>query len=72
MPATVISAIATHDLRYTLEAGAGADSVHSDPQYSYAVTQLRTDGANAGIGLALTLGGGNDLVCAPLTSWRRS
>lgn len=59
---TITAAIA-HDQRYTLEAGAGADSVHSDPQYSYAVTQLRSDSAHAGIGLALTLGGGNDLVC---------
>ncbi len=63
MSAIVIKAIHTHDLRYELEEGAGADSVHSNPQYSYAVTQLKTNTSNSGIGLAFTLGGGNDLVC---------
>ncbi|MEL6149893.1 MAG: enolase C-terminal domain-like protein, partial [Chloroflexota bacterium] len=52
--------------RYDLEAGEGADSIHSDPKYSYAVTQLVTDGDITGIGLAFTLGGGNDLVCATI------
>ncbi len=59
----VISEIQSHDLRFALEGGAGADSVHSNPQYSYAVTQLQTNGDLSGIGLAFTLGGGNDLVC---------
>ena len=60
----VIRAIQSHDLRFTLEEGAGADSVHSDPQYSYAVTRLNTKVEyQSGIGLAFTLGGGNDLVC---------
>ena len=63
MPTTAITSIGTHDMRYTLEAGAGADSVHSDPQYSYAVTELKTARGISGIGLAFTLGGGNDLVC---------
>ena len=58
-----ITAVTSHDMRYDLEAGAGADSVHSDPQYSYAVTRLETKAGMAGIGLAFTLGGGNDLVC---------
>ncbi len=59
----VISGIQTRDLRFRLEEGAGADSVHTNPQYSYAVAQLQTNGALSGIGLAFTLGGGNDLVC---------
>ena len=63
MPTSIIESISTHDLRFTLESGAGADSVHSNPQYSYAVTQLKTDSAVDGVGLAFTLGGGNDLVC---------
>ena len=63
MPTTMIAAVSTHDLRFTLPEGAGADSVHSDPQYSYAVTQLKTSAGVSGIGLAFTLGGGNDLVC---------
>ena len=63
MPSTIIKAIQTHDMRFALEEGAGADSVHSDPQYSYAVTQLKTGQGVCGIGLAFTLGGGNELVC---------
>ncbi len=63
MSALIIESVATHDLRFPLEAGAGADSIHSNPQYSYAVTQLKTQTATQGIGLAFTLGGGNDLVC---------
>ncbi len=58
-----ISKISSQDLRFTLEAGAGADSVHSNPQYSYAVTRLQTNSDLCGTGLAFTLGGGNDLVC---------
>ena len=63
MPSTIIKAIQTHDMRFALEEGAGADSVHSDPEYSYAVTQLKTGRGVCGIGLAFTLGGGNELVC---------
>lgn len=63
MPSANITSAQSRDLRFTLPAGAGADSVHSDPQYSYAVTALKTDRATSGIGLAFTLGGGNDLVC---------
>ena len=65
MPA--ITAVTTHDMRYELESGAGADSVHSDPQYSYAVTQLHA-GDLRGTGLAFTLGGGNDLVCGAINA----
>lgn len=63
MSSITVAAAKSRDLRFTLEAGAGADSVHSNPQYSFAVTQLRTDSGHVGIGLVLTLGGGNDLVC---------
>ena len=62
MPSRVITAVSSHDLRYELEAGAGADSIHANPQYSYAVTQLHA-GDLRGMGLAFTLGGGNNLVC---------
>ena len=62
MPSRVITAVSSHDLRYELEAGAGADSIHANPQYSYAVTQLHA-GDLRGVGLAFTLGGGNELVC---------
>jgi L-fuconate dehydratase len=60
---TTITGVAARDARFTLEAGAGADAVHTDPQYSYAVTRLKTDRKVEGTGLAFTLGGGNDLVC---------
>ncbi|MEO0562209.1 MAG: enolase C-terminal domain-like protein, partial [Chloroflexota bacterium] len=53
----------TRDIRYELDAGEGADSIHANPKYSYAVTELLTDGGPTGIGLAFTLGAGNDLVC---------
>lgn len=63
MPTVTIQQVQTRDVRYDLETGAGADSVHANPQYAYAVTELLTDGGQTGIGLAFTLGGGNDLVC---------
>ncbi len=60
---TTITRIQTQDTRFPLSAGDGADAIHSNPQYSYAVTLLHTDTGNTGFGLAFTLGGGNDLVC---------
>lgn len=61
--ATHIARITTRDARFALEGGAGADAIHGDPQYSYAVAVVHTDSAHTGSGLAFTLGGGNDLVC---------
>lgn len=66
MNSTVIEKITTRDARFQLQPGEGADSVHSDPQYSYAVTLLHTAGDLQGTGLAFTLGGGNDLVCSAI------
>ncbi len=60
---TIIRNIRVYDQRYELEDGAGTDSVHSDPKYSYAVTVLETDQNITGTGLAFTLGAGNNLVC---------
>src|SRR4051812_12603501 len=60
---TTIARIVAHDRRFRLEPGAGTDAVHVDPEYAYAVAELRSDGAVHGTGLAFTLGGGNDLVC---------
>lgn len=62
MSACVIERLCTRDARYDLPDGAGSDSVHSNPQYSFAVTELIA-GTTRGTGLVLTLGGGNDLVC---------
>lgn len=57
-----ITAITTVDRRFPLPPGDGSDAVHSNPVYSYAITELRTDGASTGVGLAFTLGSGNELV----------
>lgn len=51
------------DKRFVMGDAAGSDSVHTNPQYSYAVCHLKTDTGIQGIGLAFTLGHGNDLVC---------
>ncbi|MBI6116812.1 enolase C-terminal domain-like protein [Salegentibacter maritimus] len=51
------------DKRYQLNDGAGSDAVHSTPNYAYAVCIIKTNSNIEGIGLAFTLGKGNDLVC---------
>lgn len=51
------------DIRFPLEDGAGSDAVHTTPVYAYAVCRLQTDHKIEGIGLAFTLGAGNELVC---------
>ncbi len=59
-----ITRIEADDRRFELEDGAGSDAVHTDPQYGYAVTRLRTDeNPLSGTGIAYTLGGGTNLVC---------
>jgi L-fuconate dehydratase len=59
----MIRTISTRDVRYPLDSGHGSDAIHRDPIYSYAVTCLHDDAGLTGIGLAFTLGEGNDLVC---------
>ena len=51
------------DARYRLPKGAGSDAVHSDPEYCFAVTILKTESAVQGCGIVLTLGEGNRIVC---------
>lgn len=58
-----IHSIEVSDKRFDLAEGAGSDATHTDPQYSYAVCILKTNTHTEGIGLAFTLGAGNDLVC---------
>jgi len=60
--ATITSA-QIYDARYDLPDGAGTDAVHTDPQYGYAVTLLKTDGSLTGTGITYTLGGGTNLIC---------
>lgn len=63
MSGWIIDRIAAFDLRYPLPPGAGSDAVHTNPEYSFAVTYLGTTGTGAGSGITLTLGEGNRLVC---------
>lgn len=58
-----IQQVTTRDARFPLHDGAGADAIHSNPVYSYAVCQLHTEGSTVGVGFGFTLGGGNELVC---------
>ena len=58
-----ITGISVEDRRVPLENGAGSDAVHTVPVYAYAVCRLKTDTALDGVGIAFTLGSGNDLVC---------
>ena len=58
-----ITRVSTADKRFQLKEGEGADSVHTDPVYSYAVTYLHTDTGTTGIGLTFNLGAGTDLIC---------
>src|SRR5712671_6349360 len=60
---SAISSISTRDARFPLPPGAGTDSVHTNSEYSFAVTLLTGDGGLQGTGIVLTLGEGNRLVC---------
>jgi L-fuconate dehydratase len=64
----MITKITVSDRRFPLKDGAGADSIHTQPVYAYAVCELNTDEGITGIGLAFTLGHGNDLVCRAITA----
>lgn len=63
---TGISHVSARDARYKLKPGEGVDAIHTDPEYSYAVAQLHSDSDLVGVGIALTEGDGNDLVCAAI------
>jgi L-fuconate dehydratase len=60
----MIQIVSTRDARYPIGHGHGSDAIHKNPIYSYAVTQLQDDQGRIGVGLAFTLGEGNQLVCA--------
>lgn len=59
---TSIRRITCRDARFDLPDGAGSDSVHSSPRYSFAVTCIESS-IGVATGLVLTLGEGNELVC---------
>lgn len=66
----MIQQISTQDARFSLPPGDGSDAIHANPQYSYAVTRIETTEGISGIGLAFTLGRGNNLVCETIEMLR--
>jgi L-fuconate dehydratase len=67
----MVQNISTRDARYPIGHGHGSDAIHRDPVYSYAVTQLQDNHGRIGVGLAFTLGEGNQLVCAAAEFYAR-
>src|ERR1700747_3156492 len=63
MPDAAIHSVSTCDARFPLPPGAGTDSLHTNSEYSFAVTCLSGENGLRGTGIALTLGKGNKLVC---------
>ena len=63
MRSVIIKNISVDDRRFELGNGAGSDAIHTTPIYAYAVCKLETGSNLQGVGLAFTLGTGNDLVC---------
>lgn len=63
MPDYAIESLSTYDARFPLPPGAGTDSVHTSPEYCFAVTLLKSRNKVCGTGITLTLGEGNRLVC---------
>jgi L-fuconate dehydratase len=63
MPDSTIRSVSTCDARFLLPPGAGTDSVHTNSEYSFAVTLLTGEDGLRGTGIVLTLGEGNRLVC---------
>src|SRR5258708_23639564 len=63
MPDAVIRSVSRSDARLPLTPGGGTDSVHTNSEYSFAVTSLAGENGLRGTGIALTLGNGNKLVC---------
>lgn len=59
----MIQSVSIRDARFAIGHGHGSDAIHRDPIYSYAATQMRDDRGRTGVGLAFTLGEGNQLVC---------
>jgi L-fuconate dehydratase len=64
-----IVSIEAVDRRYELPQGAGSDSLHVDPKYSYAVTLARLADGEYGTGLGFTLGRGNEVVVKAIEAY---
>jgi L-fuconate dehydratase len=67
----MIQSFSTRDARFPIGHGHGSDAIHKDPVYSYAVTELHDDQGRSGVGLAFTLGEGNQLVCEAAAFYAR-
>ncbi|WP_186757161.1 enolase C-terminal domain-like protein [Echinicola salinicaeni] len=67
MNSVVIKKGIAEDARFELKDGAGSDAIHTTPIYAYAVCRLRTDAGLEGVGLAFTLGAGNEMVCKAIS-----
>src|ERR1700739_4728795 len=63
MPGCFISRVSSFDQRYQLPQGAGSDAIHTNPEYSFAVTRLSTGRALSGTGVTLTVEKVKRLVC---------
>jgi L-fuconate dehydratase len=72
MCSSVIQSIDAIDARFSLPEGAGSDAMHTSPVYAMSLTHLKTEGGSTGVGLALTLGDGNRLVCEAVRMLARS
>jgi L-fuconate dehydratase len=59
-----VTKVTTSVKAFSLKAGDGTDSVHTDPVYSYAVTHLHTDSKIDGTGIVFTIGAGNKEICS--------
>jgi len=63
MSDAVIHSVSACDARFPLPPGTGTDSLHTNSEFSFAVTYLLGANGLQGTGIALTLGNGNKLVC---------
>jgi L-fuconate dehydratase len=61
-----ITALEVRDVRFPLQHGAGSDALHSGAEYAFATTLLACEKKLSGTGIVLTLGTGNQLVCAAI------
>ena len=59
----LIERVESRDARFELRAGQGTDSIHNTEEWAYATALLQASDGLTGSGLAMTLGGGNHLVC---------
>jgi len=67
-----IRSVSTYDARFPLPPGAGTDSLHTNSEYSFAVTSLAGEERDSRNRIALTLGNGNKLVCEAIEDARQA